>query len=347
MKQLLEEARKAVEMAYLLDEEDKIKEAEESAKKALSLYKKAGGCPESIASLYVFLGDFTQAENYYQIALNEVRRSMCSTCYGVGFPMATIQVLERKIEMVREGKAPMYSRVLKKENREEIGLVAFDLDGTLTQAESHIWATLNNQFGSVKEAGELAQRYYSGEIDYHTWASEAFELLMERGANEKNLEEAISPIELVPGGRETILILREAGKKVALISGSLEIIVKKLSLDNLFDQMYINSISFSKEGDIYRFSATYHGDGAYKVGALKAMASKYGLRLKECAYVGNDANDIEIARIAGLAIAFNPRSEEFRELCQVVVEEDIRRILPYLGVKGYGFLNGRDSVSKR
>ena len=44
-----------------------------------------------------------------------------------------------------------------------------------------------------------------------------------------------------------------------------------------------------------------------------------------------DDNDIEVAKIAGLAIAFNPKESSLPEACDVLIQNnDLREILKYI-----------------
>ena len=65
--------------------------------------------------------------------------------------------------------------------------------------------------------------------------------------------------------------------------------------------------------------------------ALRAIAMREDLPLSRCAFVGDHANDVAAARLAGRAIAFNPKSAELEEAAHVVVRsDDLRDILPHL-----------------
>ncbi|MBE3093185.1 MAG: HAD hydrolase family protein [Chloroflexi bacterium] len=66
---------------------------------------------------------------------------------------------------------------------------------------------------------------------------------------------------------------------------------------------------------------------------MKRIAEKYGVKLKECAYIGDDVNDVDVFRKVGLSIAFNCRKKSVLEVANVIIEsQDIRSIIPYLKV---------------
>jgi phosphoserine phosphatase len=100
--------------------------------------------------------------------------------------------------------------------------------------------------------------------------------------------------------------------------------------DHPFDQVYANHIGFAADGRIAHWQATPF-DMEGKAEALRALALREGVPLGRCAFVGDSANDVWIARIAGRALAFNPKSRELESVVATVVRSaDLRAILPHL-----------------
>ena len=68
-----------------------------------------------------------------------------------------------------------------------------------------------------------------------------------------------------------------------------------------------------------------------KAQALRAIGMREGVPLSRCAFVGDSSNDIWIAREAGFAVAFNPRSDELERIAGAVVRsDDLRDVVPHL-----------------
>jgi phosphoserine phosphatase len=68
-----------------------------------------------------------------------------------------------------------------------------------------------------------------------------------------------------------------------------------------------------------------------KAQALRAVALRESIPLSRCAFVGDSSNDVWIARLAGFAVAWNPRSAELEAAADAVVRgDDLRAILPHL-----------------
>ena len=91
--------------------------------------------------------------------------------------------------------------------------------------------------------------------------------------------------------------LREAGVRVAAISGTLDLMLHTLLPDPPFDEIYCNHIGFDEEGRISHWQATPF-DMAGKAQVLRAVAAREGVSLARCAYVGDSSNDVWIARAA-------------------------------------------------
>jgi phosphoserine phosphatase len=94
--------------------------------------------------------------------------------------------------------------------------------------------------------------------------------------------------------------------------------------------VYTNRIAFGEDGSIASWAATpFDMDG--KGVALRAIAMREGIELSRTAFVGDHANDVAAARLAGRAIAFNPKSAELEKAAHAIVRsKDLRDILPHI-----------------
>ena len=210
-------------------------------------------------------------------------------------------------------------------------LVCFDLDGTLIDNTIFVWQTLHDYFrtdkGKRKEAFEKAM---TGEISYEEWFYHDLELFKERGATRSKILDAISPLRLMPGALETLRELKQRGLKLAVISGSLDIVLDKLLPDHDFDHVLINRLLFDDQGHISGGVPTKF-DMANKATGLATIAARENIPLESCVFVGDNFNDISAMRAAGLGIAFNCRSEELAQVADVVIRgKDLRGILQHV-----------------
>jgi len=212
-------------------------------------------------------------------------------------------------------------------------LVAFDVDGTLVRhpADKTVWEVLNRRFtGGDHQNIERMRLYHEGRLSYAEWVALDVDSWRKAGATRASIVEAFAELEPVRGARETLHALKERGLRLAVISGTLDLLLDTLFPDHPFDEVYANSIAFDDEGGIHGYRATpfdMEGTG----GALRAIALREGIPLARCAFVGDHANDLSAARIAGLTIAFRPKSAELEALAGAVVRSfDLRDVLPYL-----------------
>lgn len=212
-------------------------------------------------------------------------------------------------------------------------LVAFDVDGTLIEhpAGKIVWEVLTEAFtGDDGRNRERMERYHRGELTYAGWVGEDVDDWRRAGAGRAELVRAFGKLRLVDGARETMAALQAEGAHLAVISGTLDLLLDTLFPSHPFDEVYSNRIHFDEEGRIVGATATPF-DGAGKAEALRAIAEREGFPLERTAFVGDHRNDVEAAREAGFAIAFNPKSAELEAVADAVVRaRDLRAVLPYL-----------------
>lgn len=212
-------------------------------------------------------------------------------------------------------------------------LVAFDVDGTLVHhpEDKTVWEVLNRRYlGTDDLNAERWDLYKSGKLSYAEWVALDVEGWRRGGATRDEMLASLDGLTLVAGARETLDALKTAGTRLAVISGTLDLLLDALFPDHPFDEVYTNRIAFDTLGRIASWQATpfdMEGKGV----ALRAIAMREGIPLARCAFVGDHANDLAAARIAGLAVAFNPKSDELERTSQAVVRStDLRDILPHL-----------------
>lgn len=212
-------------------------------------------------------------------------------------------------------------------------LVAFDVDGTLVEhpEDKTVWQVLNERFtGSDDQNRERLASYRAGRLSYADWVALDIGSWREAGARRDDLVRAFEPLRLVRGAAETTASLKRRGVRLAVISGTLDLLLDTLFPDHPFDEVYTNRIAFDCEGRIESWWATPF-DMEGKAEALRAIASREGVPLSRCAFVGDHSNDLSAARIAGFAVAFNPKCAEIEAIAGAVVRSgDLRDVLPHL-----------------
>ena len=154
----------------------------------------------------------------------------------------------------------------------------------------------------------------------------------EKGAKKEDFLKALEPLSLMNGALETLQELKKNKIKLAIISGSMNILLEKFipNYNDIFDDVFLSKIHFDKEGNIEKIEATEF-DMDKKTEALRQIAEREKIKLKECVFVGDYLNDIKILKKAGLGIAFNCKEDKVKKAADVVIEKkDLREVLRYI-----------------
>ena len=212
-------------------------------------------------------------------------------------------------------------------------LVCFDVDGTLIDNVTFSWQVFHDYFQTDKHRREDAKnKFFDGKITYMQWAEHDINLWREKNAKKEDFFMALAGLRLMEGAIDTLEELTKHGIKLAIISGSLNVLLDKFipNYRDFFDDVYLSRIYFDEDGNIEKVEATeYDMDG--KVLALRKIAEREGLSLKECVFVGDYLNDIKILKEAGLGIAFNCGHDEVKRAADVVIEKkDLREIMKHI-----------------
>lgn len=206
-------------------------------------------------------------------------------------------------------------------------LVCFDVDGTLVDDTIFIWQTLHDHFATDPAARKKAHDdYFARRITYADWFFRDLELLSESGATEPRIREVLDLLKPISGAREALLDLHARGHVLAIVSGSLDIVVAHLFADVPFQHVLLNRIAFDADGRIAGGTPTpYDLEG--KAAGLAELCRREGIAPDRAAFVGDNDNDLWIAGAAGLAIAFNCKSDALRAVCRLEVrEKDLRAV---------------------
>ena len=210
-------------------------------------------------------------------------------------------------------------------------IVCFDVDGTLLDDTVFIWETLHTSLKTDNAARAQARDdYFAGRITYNDWFQHDLRLFREVGITRERVLEVIRrDITPMGGAYETLATLQERGYGLAIISGSIDIVLHEFFGDIPFRHVLISRIQWSDNGKLIGGEATkYDFDG--KARGLLHIAKEEGLRAEDCGFVGDNFNDLEAIQTAGTGIAFNAKNDAIKEAAKVVIPGgDLRKILPY------------------
>lgn len=213
---------------------------------------------------------------------------------------------------------------------DEIQACRFRFGCTLVDGTSSIWKTMHESIGTQDHPrrAELCAEFMSGKINYREWAEGDMALMKGHGIDRDKMIEAMKGLKLMKGARETLEALKARGMKLAIVSGSIDVVLEKLIPDygKIFDYVYMARIMFGKNGRVKSMYACH--DAWNKDIALREICAAERIPLSECVFVGDHNNDVSAAKVAGLSIAFDPKSDKLREASDIVMEKkDLRGIL--------------------
>jgi phosphoserine phosphatase len=216
------------------------------------------------------------------------------------------------------------------QTRKDISLICFDVDGTLVKhpAGMVIWEVLNIRYGGTTETNRKRYRMYrDGEITYDQWVALDVGDWVTAGATRDQILESVAEFSPVDGAEETLHELKRRGFRLAVISGTLDVVLDTLFPDHPFDHVYTNKIFFDDDGKLTSWRATPF-DGKGKPVALREIVRQNNLSLSRTAFIGDGENDVPLLGLPGLFIAYEPRSEKLEEGADMIIrDEGLQRLL--------------------
>ena len=160
------------------------------------------------------------------------------------------------------------------DSRLKYPLVCFDVDGTLVDDTIFIWKTLHDHFATDPALRQKAHDdFFAKRITYADWFHTDLELLRAAGATLPRFREVLDMLRPMRGAREALLDLHARGHVLAIVSGSLDVVVAPLFAAIPFRHVLLNRIEFDAAGRIVFENVSFHyrgdggnGDGDAKLG---------------------------------------------------------------------------------
>ncbi|MCE4623328.1 MAG: HAD-IB family phosphatase [Caldisphaeraceae archaeon] len=188
--------------------------------------------------------------------------------------------------------------------RKKIRLVAFDVDGVLTEEESS-WGYMHEHFKTEGDAVGNYERFKKGEIDYLGWMESDTRLWIEKSGGKLRRDEIariLSKIRLRDGAQEVSICLHKKRKIVVLISGGIDILVSMVAEKVGADYWFSNSLRFDKNGYLKPGGIPIVGCDKQKV--LKRLLAYLDIKPYEVMYVGDSEWDYSAMEIVGYPVVF-------------------------------------------
>lgn len=189
-------------------------------------------------------------------------------------------------------------------NRIDIQLICFDLNKTLIHENS--WLDLNLAMGMTAEEDDVLFHLANDEIiDFAQWLQIATRIYQKRGnPTQENIEKVLFNYQYIDGAADAVKCLLDKGYKVALISGSFNLLVARIARElsiPLFGATY--SLVFNQEGVLEEIVSMGDEEQA-KLKILEDMCNRLGISITDCACVGDGDNDLAMFQKTGHGITF-------------------------------------------
>jgi phosphoserine phosphatase len=184
-----------------------------------------------------------------------------------------------------------------------IRLICFDLNGTLIKENS--WMNLNFAMGvTQKEDLDLLNQYREGDISYQEGLDKLLVLYKERGKFiKKNVLDALFTFTYREGAKEIISYLQKYNYKLAILSGSFDILVEKVAGELHIPLWAANNRFVFDENGVGKAINCIGNDDIFKRKKIVEMCRSMNIDVQECACVGDSENDGEIFKLTGKGIA--------------------------------------------
>ena len=186
--------------------------------------------------------------------------------------------------------------------RRGMRLIVMDVDSTLIQGE--VIEMLAAHAGCEEEVARVTEQAMRGEIDFAQSLRDRVALL--EGLDASALDLVYDDLELAPGARTTLRVLKRLGYRFAMVSGGFTRLT-----DRLADEL---GIDFSLANELEIVDGKLTGrvvgdivDREAKAEALRRFARESGVSEHATIAIGDGANDLDMLNAAGLGIAFNAK----------------------------------------
>lgn len=208
---------------------------------------------------------------------------------------------------------------MKKRISKNIKLICFDLNKTLIKENT--WYDLNLKMGMTPEEDRrLFDLYESGKLSYIEWQKKLTEIYVKNGkASHENISKIILNYSYLNEAKEIIKYLKNKGYELALISGSIDLLVSKVSYELDIKLYGCNNYMIFDNNNYLKDIVVLGDDKEVKVSILKNFCRVLEIKPNQCACVGDGDNDLEIFKYTGQGITF--KGSKIEEYASAVIDK--------------------------
>lgn len=187
---------------------------------------------------------------------------------------------------------------------EGVKLVCFDLNKTLIKENT--WYELNLAMGlSQSEDQDLMERYLRREITYEEGQKILEQKYIERGrATRDAIERVIEAYSYLDGAKEAVSYLKDKGYTIALLSGSVDLLVKKVASELSIEHFRTNNSLVFDENNYLKEIICLGDEVAIKARQLEQLCNMLSIPVTECACIGDGDNDLELFKKTKHGVTF-------------------------------------------
>jgi phosphoserine phosphatase len=213
-------------------------------------------------------------------------------------------------------------------NRKKRLFVA-DMDSTMIEQECV--DELAAFVGLKEHVARITERAMRGEIDFPPALRERVALLKDLPATV--IDDVLQKhIKLMPGGRTLVMTMKKHGAYTCLVSGGFTLFTGKIAAQIGFDEHRGNRLVIESGKLSGEVEEPILGSEA-KLAALKDLAEKQHVDLRDTLAVGDGANDLPMLRASGLGVAYRAKPAVAAEAAARIEHGDLTALLYLQGYR--------------
>lgn len=189
----------------------------------------------------------------------------------------------------------------------DIKLICFDLNETLI--EENTWLNLNLAMGvTPEEDEEILRDFQTGVTTYEEGQNRLEEIYRTRGkANKDTVTKVAERYSFYDGAEEIVKYLKDKGYELALVSGSVDVLAKKVAqVLGIPRSAANNKFVFDENGKFLHIDAL-HEDADFKIEVVQEYCDELRIEPSQVAAVGDGINDIKLFEYTGNGITYRDR----------------------------------------
>jgi phosphoserine phosphatase len=206
-------------------------------------------------------------------------------------------------------------------------LIVFDLNKTLIVENS--WSVLNNAMGVAQEEDSLLMKWGQEGIISDAQGQAIICAIYQKRANPSrgNIQKILSGYTYSDDARAVVEWLHEKGYKLALLSGSMDILVEKVANELGIELWACNNRFVFDEKEMLHTIETIDNDDRYKANQLQNMCDELDIKPTETMCIGDGDNDALLFGLSGCGVTFKNSHIKNRAKYTINKLDDILKLL--------------------